>query len=458
MKYLSVCIPTYEMKGRGADFLRQSLRILAGQTFKDFEVVVSDHSKNDDLQRVCQEYASQLDMHYYRNAERVGSSSANVNNAIKHASGQLVKILFQDDFLFSSTSLQEIVDAFDLETDRWLVTACEHSRDGKTFYRPFYPKYNHQIHLGKNTISSPSVLTIKNDNPLLFDERLIWLMDCDYYRRCHDAFGEPKILNTINVVNRTWEYQISNTVATEELRRAEYDYVQKKFDHRLQLPNVTLVAVSSIKIRETVRALELSMAGIDFGAVLLIAHEQPTKLPPGITFQPCPPLRSIDEYSRFMIYELEKYIKTDFALTVQYDGYVVRPEEWRTSFLNFDFIGAPWPSGLHHTTEGQEIRVGNGGFSLRSRRLLNIFNELHLPFTDRGTGYFNEDGMICNYYRADLERAGIRFAPVRVAAAFSHEMDCAESVPNAFGFHRYLGSIPRPAQLRYWLRLKGLPA
>ncbi len=236
-KTLTVCIPTHEMGGLGYTFLRKNFDILATQTFKDFDVVVSDHSKNNAIKDLCEEYNHALSIHYYRNTHGIGSSSANINNAIKNAEGQLIKILFLDDFLYSNESLGEIVKSFDMERDDWLVTACEHSRDGNTFYRPFYPKYNSKIYLGNNTISSPSVLTIKNENPLLFDETIVWLMDVEYYKRCYDKFGEPKILNRINVVNRTGEqqgvgrYRGTSTRATQTLKENEYLYIIRKYEH-----------------------------------------------------------------------------------------------------------------------------------------------------------------------------------------------------------------------------------
>ncbi len=235
MKLISVCIPTYEMRGKGDLFLKQSFDILSQQKFKDFDVIVSDHSKNNIIKDLCEAYKNKLDIHYYRNTENLGNSSANINNAIKKATGKFIKILFQDDFLCGDNSLEDIVNNFDLEKDRWLITACEHSNDGINFYRPFYPKYNNKIHLGNNTISSPSVLTIKNEQPLLFDENLVWLMDCDYYKRCCDKFGGPKILNTINVVNRTGAHQVSNTVANDALRNKEYQYILKKYRESLPL-------------------------------------------------------------------------------------------------------------------------------------------------------------------------------------------------------------------------------
>lgn len=229
MRFISICIPTYEMNGQGSDFLRQSFEIITKQTFKDFDIVISDHSKDSGIKDLCKEYKERLDIYYYRYIKKRGNSSANINYAIKKAKGKLIKILFQDDFLFNSKSLEEIVKNFDLKKDYWLVTACKSSKDGIHFYRAFFPRYNDLIHLGNNTISSPSVLTLKNDNPLLFDEKLIWLMDCDYYKRCYEKFKNPKILNRVNVVNRVGDHQVSNLLANNTLKEKEYEYILNKY-------------------------------------------------------------------------------------------------------------------------------------------------------------------------------------------------------------------------------------
>ena len=204
----------------------------------------------------------------------------------------------------------------------------------------------------------------------------------------------------------------------------------------VQLPNVTLVAVSSVKIDETINALKSSMVGIQFSEVILISHEQPLNLPTDIKFNLCNRLNNINDYSRFILYDLCSYINTDYIILVQYDGYILRPEKWTNEFLNYDYIGAPWPKNIHYSGD-INIRVGNGGFTLRSKKILNILNELQLPFTDNGTGYYNEDGVLCNYYRKELEKNGIKFATPEVAAMFSHELDCDENVAEPFGFHKY---------------------
>lgn len=217
------------MHGVGHVFLKHNLEILARQTFKDFEVVISDYSKDEKIKQLCNRYAGSIRVNYFKNTDPTGGMSANTNNAITHASGKLLKILFQDDFLNSENALAETVKHFDLTRDHWLVTGCLHTTDGMTFTRSFFPTFNPEILLGNNTIGSPSVLTIKNKVPLLFDVKLKWLMDCDYYKRCFNKYGLPKIVNAVTVVIRQGGHQVSQTEAVEEVRKNERKYVVKKY-------------------------------------------------------------------------------------------------------------------------------------------------------------------------------------------------------------------------------------
>lgn len=184
----------------------------------------------------------------------------------------------------------------------------------------------------------------------------------------------------------------------------------------ISLPNITLAIVASTHIPESKEAIQQSQKGIKFGDVVELYDQN---------------LKSSDEYSKFILYKLNDYIRTDYCLLIQWDGYVLRPEKWSDEFYSYDFIGSPWPEG------SQPERVGNGGFSFRSKKLLNAFNELGLEFTDKGTGFFHEDGQICVYYRRELEDYGIKFAPVEIASRFGKELECHDSVKEPFGFHRY---------------------
>jgi hypothetical protein len=138
-----------------------------------------------------------------------------------------------DDFLYSKRSLEHIADNFDLNKDNWLVTGCIHTKDLIHFYDPIYPHYNDRIHHGINTIGCPSVLTVRNEHHLLFDNDLLWLNDCDYYKRCYTAFGPPKIVKEISVANRISIHQVSNTLANKTLKEREYEYILKKYGEKM---------------------------------------------------------------------------------------------------------------------------------------------------------------------------------------------------------------------------------
>lgn len=195
----------------------------------------------------------------------------------------------------------------------------------------------------------------------------------------------------------------------------------------MKLSEVTLIALGHSKYQKAhQRALDLSSSEIEFGAIKNVSDDS---------------LDTLDKYSQAILYDLWKHVDTKFALVIQADGYVLRPHLWTGEFLNYDYIGAPWPLPTddisYRDGRGDIVRVGNGGFSLRSKKLLRALVDLNLPFTDKGTGYFNEDGVLCCYYRNELEDYGIKFAPIKLAARFSTELTIPETV-ESFGGHRYL--------------------
>ena len=136
-----------------------------------------------------------------------------------------------------------------------------------------------------------------------------------------------------------------------------------------------------------------------------------------------PEIKTTADYNKVIFYELPKYLKTDFALVMQYDGFVLSGACFSERFLDYDYVGAPWP---HH----QNFCVGNGGFSLRSRKLICSLGE----FLHYGDLHRAEDVVICRYLRARLEDAlCIEFASSEMAQSFSYEMKGPEQP--TFGFH-----------------------
>ncbi len=146
-------------------------------------------------------------------------------------------------------------------------------------------------------------------------------------------------------------------------------------------------------------------------------------------------LRDHKTYSEVCIFELHKYIETDFFLIIQADGFVLNPDKWSSSFLDYDYIGA-----VAHLAGIDPPIVGNGGFSLRSKKILHSTlelakNESELKQRFKVQDYFFEDYVLCVVLRHFLEDRGIKFAPLEVANQFSVEPFCINSPKNSFGFH-----------------------
>lgn len=225
--FLSICIPTYDMGGYGAQFLEQSLTKLVAQSFQNFEVVVSDQSDGNDVAQTCDAFSERLSIKHLCFSDGPRQASANTNNAVRHAQGEVVKILFQDDILARQDSLELTAQAF-LGDAVWMVCGSAVTYDGHNAKRPMVPQMHPQIRFGKNTISSPSVLSMQREKALEFDEHLIWLMDVEIYHRLNKTYGSPTIVPETLVLNRLHEGQVSNTGVTAELRRNELSYVRQK--------------------------------------------------------------------------------------------------------------------------------------------------------------------------------------------------------------------------------------
>tara|TARA_R110002020_G_scaffold315996_1_gene531051 strand:+ start:860 stop:1639 length:780 start_codon:yes stop_codon:yes gene_type:complete len=237
---ISIAIPTWEMYGKGVQFLNHSFNQLKIQTFQNFEVIITDDSKDDRIQELCYNNEEHFDIHYYRNPHPPGipvnsnintapKGSVNTNFAVTKCNRKIIKFLYQDDFLYSEDSLEITYNTFIKNNSKWLVTDCMHTEDGINLTRRLTPQYHDEIHLGVNTISSPSVLSVINDNVLRFDERLIVLMDCDYYKRLYMRYGAPTILQEVTAVNRSHSGQISTNCDQGEILALEKEYVLRKF-------------------------------------------------------------------------------------------------------------------------------------------------------------------------------------------------------------------------------------
>ena len=195
--------------------------------------------------------------------------------------------------------------------------------------------------------------------------------------------------------------------------------------------NLTVVAIYGHNNGASViPALVKSVQELPGSKGLLISPRRPKGLPKHIRHKSCGRM-SYQQYSLFVMYGLHAYIKTSHCLIVQDDGWVLDGKNFRPEYYNYDYIGAPTHCGykdnrLYNGFSWQQVEdplvVQNGGFSLRSRRFLKCLARKGIMYAFfSAQPMCNEDVQLCTFLRCDLEKAGMKFAPLDVALEFSME-------------------------------------
>ncbi|PXY17066.1 glycosyl transferase [Prauserella sp. PE36] len=109
---LSIGLPIYN----GERYLAESLDALLGQTYEDFELIISDNASTDGTQEICREYAARDGrIRYLRQRTNIGACP-NHNVTVHEARGELFKWASHDD-LYGRDLLKVCVDALDERPD-----------------------------------------------------------------------------------------------------------------------------------------------------------------------------------------------------------------------------------------------------------------------------------------------------------------------------------------------------
>jgi len=216
---ISIVIPCYEMAGRGLEMLRELVDSTRQQQFRNFEIIVSDDGVPG-LKEFCL-------LHNLKYVTGKSGAAANLNNAIDHATRDIIKPMFQDDKFIEPDTLQKIYNAS--QVNGWL--ACTSHNEGEGFTTYDHVPYPHtsikQLREGANTYGAPSAMAWRR-NDLRFDENLKWLFDCEFYARMAERYGVPAFVDT-PIYIRQWQGQATYTVATEQQRILDKNYVIQKY-------------------------------------------------------------------------------------------------------------------------------------------------------------------------------------------------------------------------------------
>jgi glycosyltransferase involved in cell wall biosynthesis len=236
---VSVCIPAFEQPA----FFRRALESVAEQTFSSYEVVVTDDSRDDSIERIVEQHGGGEEIRYQRNRERKGSPE-NWNEAIRLARGEYVKVLHHDDWFADRHALEEFVALLDDNPRAAFGFSASNARgaDGMLLFvhRPSDERLAEirrrpsALLLG-NWIGSPSATIYRRSAGLLFDPRLRWVVDIDFYVRIlHGgsfAFAPRPLVN----VTAAGSHQVTREAENDpRIELFEWFYLHRK--HRRVLP------------------------------------------------------------------------------------------------------------------------------------------------------------------------------------------------------------------------------
>ena len=208
----------------------------------------------------------------------------------------------------------------------------------------------------------------------------------------------------------------------------------------LNLSNVTLLCVETREPELAHWAIEQCLSNVEFSKVVLITNlDRIIQQRPYIEYIQAPLVKTTKDYSELLLTGLEQYVEGSHVLVIQWDSFVIHPQLWSDEFLQYDYIGPVWP---HHP----ETPVGNGGFSLRSRKLLQATQQ---------PGFIKkhpEDYCICADNKDFLEKYGIKIAPVKIAERFAVERTLWH---DTFGFHGFFnfGRVLNDAELKTFIKI-----
>jgi glycosyltransferase involved in cell wall biosynthesis len=117
---LSIGLPVYN----GENYLAESIEALLGQSYEDFELIISDNSSTDGTRDICRRYGKQDSrIRYIRQPRNIGLNP-NHNFVVGQARGELFKMASHDD-LYARDLLKRCVDALDEHPEAVLAHCWE---------------------------------------------------------------------------------------------------------------------------------------------------------------------------------------------------------------------------------------------------------------------------------------------------------------------------------------------
>lgn len=212
---ISICVPAYKR----TDYLSRLLDSIVLQTYKNFEVIITDDSPDNSIEELCKSYALQFELYYFKNAKNLNTPE-NWNEAVRKSKYEWIKIIHDDDWFADKDGLLKYAEAVSKQPNvDFFFSAYTNIYDetnvkNQIFLSPFW-KYlingNIETLISRNVIGPPSVTLYRKTN-IAYDRSMKYVVDIDFY--CQYCY------------NRSWAYidQPLINVGINEAQVTKYTY------------------------------------------------------------------------------------------------------------------------------------------------------------------------------------------------------------------------------------------
>ena len=228
MPVFSILMTTYECRGHGPRMTRKHLESIFAQTYRPIQCVVSDHSKNSEIEDLVESMNSAgVDVVYTRHSQDYGSIASNMNNSLKYASGDYIQHVSMDDWYHDPTAVGRLVEFMDADPSiKWAILPCWQYPQN-TVYRPrWLPNFNFNI----NTIGGPPSVVIRSTlQNICFDKRINICNDLVWFFNLYTAAGRPHVYTGAPIyANHSHELQVQVT-CSEDSKEKELKIILEEY-------------------------------------------------------------------------------------------------------------------------------------------------------------------------------------------------------------------------------------
>jgi glycosyltransferase involved in cell wall biosynthesis len=238
---VSICIPAYKQ----TEYLAKLLDSIVLQKYKNYEIIITDDSPDDSVENVVKKYDFGECLKYIRNVKQLGSPE-NWNESIRLSSGEYIKIMHHDEWFNYEDSLTTFVETLDNNPGADFVFSAARGVNVQTkttwLHRPT-PGQLRQLKADPlllyfgNFIGSPSNVMYRKCGNELFDKKLIWLVDFEFYIRLLQTNTRFVFINSdlVSSVHNAVHQISAQCVNDGKIQVSEHRYVYNKIKNRIPI-------------------------------------------------------------------------------------------------------------------------------------------------------------------------------------------------------------------------------